>query len=172
MLERYRLAEGALSRLFHELCPYNTDIESVLLKVSTLNDFYSTNIYDTYSVGKHILQLNIDARLAADDLSLVNQIANVSIKGKVRKFYSFATKYCSHHRPDTFPIYDSFVEKMLKQYRKVDKFESFRNEELKDYQRFIEIVERLREFYGLNQFTLRELDIFLWLAGKESFPNY
>lgn len=169
-LERYTLAEGALSLLFHKLCPDNTDIESVLLKVSALNDFYSTNIYDTYSVSKHILSLNIDSRLERKDLGLVNEIAAVKFKGKVRHFYSFASKYCSHHRPDDFPIYDSLVEKMLKHYRKTDKFEIFRNAELKNYRRFIEIIESLRRFYGVDDFSLRELDIFLWLAGKDSFP--
>ena len=62
-LEKYTLTEGALGLLFCELCPDNSDIESVLLKVSALNDFYTTNIYDTYSVSKHILSLNIDGRL-------------------------------------------------------------------------------------------------------------
>ncbi len=170
-LERYTLAEGALSLLFRKLCPDNTDIESVLLKVSALNDFYSTNIYDTYSVSKHILSLNIDGRLDSKDLGLVNEIAAVKLKGKVRNFYSFASKYCSHHKPDDFPIFDSFVEKMLKYYRKTDRFEVFRNEELKDYERFIEIIESLRTFYRVDDFSLRELDIFLWLAGKDSFPN-
>lgn len=169
-LERDKLVESAISRLFLELCPNNTDIESVLLKVSTLNDFYSTNIYDTYSVGKHILRLNIDARLANDDLHLVNEIAKVSINGKVRNFYSFASKYCRHHCPNTYPIYDSFVDKMLKHYRKTDKFEEFRNEEMKSYPRFIEIIKSLRDFYGVTEFSLRELDIFLWLAGKDYFP--
>lgn len=170
-LERYTLAEGALSLLFHKLCPDNTDIESVLLKVSALNDFYSTNIYDTYSMGKYILSLNIDGRLSNKDLSLVNEIAKVSMAGKVRNNYSFASKYCSHHKPDDFPIYDSFVDKMLKYYRRTDKFEKFRNEELKNYPRFIEIVESLRKFYRVDNFSLRELDIFLWLAGKDSFPT-
>ena len=170
-LERYTLAEGALSLLFHKLCPDNTDIESVLLKVSALNDIYSTNIYDTYSVGKHILSLNIDDRLSNKDLSLVNEIAKVNMNGKVRNFYSFASKYCSHHEPDAFPIYDSFVDKMLRHYRKTDKFEKFRNDELKSYPRFIEIIGGLRKYYRVDEFSLRELDIFLWLAGKDSFPS-
>ena len=169
-LEKYTLTEGALGLLFRKLCPDNTDIESVLLKVSALNDFYSTNIYDTYSVSKHILALNVDSRLSDKDLGLVNEIAEVNLKGKVWNFYSFASKYCSHHRPDDFPIYDSLVEKMLKHYRKTDKFEIFRNAELKNYRRFIEIIESLRRFYGVDDFSLRELDIFLWLAGKDSFP--
>lgn len=170
-LEKYTLTEGALGLLFRKLCPDNSGIESVLLKVSALNDFYSTNIYDTYSVSKHILSLNIDSRLDSKDLGLVNEIAAVKLKGKVRNFYSFASKYCSHHKPDNFPIFDSFVEKMLKYYRKTDRFDMFRNDELRDYGRFIEIIESLRTFYRVDEFSLRELDIFLWLAGKDSFPN-
>ena len=115
--------------------------------MSALNDFYSTNIFDTYSVSKHILALNVDHRLRNNDLDLVNEIAKVRLNGKAWNFYSFASKYCSHHEPDGFPIYDSFVEKMLKHYRKADKFEVFRNSELKHYPRFIEIIESLRTFY-------------------------
>ena len=35
----------------------NTDLKKVLVKVSTLNDFYSTNIYDTFEVSKAILEI-------------------------------------------------------------------------------------------------------------------
>ena len=53
-MENYRLQEAALNKLFFELVPKNTEITDILLKVSTLNDFYSTNIYSTYPVAKHI----------------------------------------------------------------------------------------------------------------------
>jgi hypothetical protein len=65
----------------------------VLLKVSALNDFYSTNIYDTHAVARHIEHLRIDESLLSGDLSLVNRIAPVKVGKKVRNFYSFVTKY-------------------------------------------------------------------------------
>ena len=123
-LENYTLQESSLSLLFNTLCPNNTEIESILLKVSALNDFYSTNIYDTTTVSKHILECDIDLRLADGDISIVNEIAPVEIKGKVRNFYSFASKYCSHHNPEIYPIYDSYVEKMLMHFKKRDKYDS------------------------------------------------
>ena len=169
--EKYTLPVGALSLLFADLFPQNTDMESVLLKVCALNDLFSTGIYDTYTVSKHILGLDIDERLRAHDHQLVNDIAKVSINGKTRKFYSFATKYCSHHEPDAYPIFDSFVDRMLRHYRRTDKFEKFRNDDLKNYPRFIEIIESLRDFYGVTEYSLRELDKFLWLVGKDNFPN-
>lgn len=169
-LENYTLQESSLSILFNELCPRNDSIEHILLKVSALNDFYSTNIFDTYTVAKHILQFNIDDELNLGCKHIVNQIALVTIKGKQRNFYSFATKYCSHHKPDIYPIYDSYVVKMLMYFKRTDKFCRFKKEDLKQYQIFIDVIIRFREFYGLERFSLREIDIYLWLAGKEYFP--
>ena len=66
--------EYALSTLFQHFYQ-NNNLQNVLVKVSCLNDFYSTNIRDTYSVAKVIYQLNIDTRLQNADLSLVDDIA-------------------------------------------------------------------------------------------------
>jgi len=44
-LENYTLQENALEKLFHRTYKKNTQIEDVLIKVSSLNDFYSTNIF-------------------------------------------------------------------------------------------------------------------------------
>lgn len=131
-LENYRLQEASLGLLFHGLCPENKKIEHILLKVSALNDFYSTNIFDTYSVAKHILTKDVDARLEANDYSLVNDIAQIAIKAKTKNFYSFASKYCSHHKPNSYPIFDSFVEKMMLHYKSVDSFNGFDKIDLKD----------------------------------------
>lgn len=170
-LENYILQENSLSLLFNKLCPDNTNIENILLKVSALNDFYSTNIFDTFSVSKHILNCNIDQDLNNGCKSLVNKIALVTIKGKTRNFYSFSSKYCSHHKPEFYPIYDSYVEKMLMNFKKIDKFDSFKKEDLKKYERFLEIIHKFKQYYNLGNFSLRQIDIYLWLAGKEYFPN-
>ena len=170
-LENYILQEHSLSLLFNELCPDNTKIENILLKVSALNDFYSTNIFDTYTVSKHILNCKIDEELEKGDIGLVNKIAPVTIAGKTRNFYSFASKYCSHHKPETYPIYDSYVEKMLWHFKKKDKFSRFKKYELKKYDIFLEVIQAFKNFYNLNKFSLRQIDIYLWLAGKEFFPN-
>lgn len=172
-LENYTLQEKSLGLLFHKLCPKNKTIEEILLKVSALNDFYSTNIFDTYTVAKHILKKDIDSRLEKIDYTLVNDIAWVTISEKKKNFYSFASKYCNHHNADEFPIYDSFLEKMLLHYRKTDDFDIFKKDDLKIYNRFIEIIRNFQNFYRLEEFSLRKIDIFLWLAGKEYFPkNY
>ena len=154
-LENYRLQEASLGLLFHSLCPRTRKIEHVLLKVSALNDFYSTHVFDTYSLAKHILQKDIDARLETHDYSLVNEIAKISIKGKLKNFYSFASKYCSHHKPDSYPIFDSFVEKMLLYYKSSDSFNVFNKSDLKNYGHFIEIIKSFQRLYKLEKYSLR-----------------
>ncbi len=85
--------------------------------------------------------------------------------------YSFATKYCSHHNPIEYPIYDSYVEKVLKYFRKKDKFAVFKNADLKDYQQFKKILLTFRSYYGLEEFNLKEIDQYMWQLGKEYFPK-
>ncbi len=80
-LENYHLQEDALDKLFFTLCPENTDMSDILLKVAALNDFYSTNIFSAYPVAKHILSLGIDDWLKAGDVTLVSDIQKVTING-------------------------------------------------------------------------------------------
>lgn len=88
-LENYKFQEGALDKLFFVTYPSNTSMEDVLVKVSTLNDFYSTNIFAAYKVAKHILSLNIDERLNNGDITLVNDIAKIEMdNGNIKNFYS------------------------------------------------------------------------------------
>ena len=168
-LENYSLQEAALEKLFFTMAPDNTRIEDILLKVSTLNDFYSTNIFSVFPVAKHILSLNIDTRLKQGDPTLVDAIKAVD----GRNHYSFATKYCSHHNPLEYPIYDSYVDKVLRYFRDTDGFCAFESEDLKQYDKFKQIVLAFRTYYKLEQYTLKEIDQYLWQLGKDYFPkNY
>ena len=170
-LENYVLQESSLDKLFFEVYPNNTDIRDILIKASSLNDFYSTNIFSIFPVAKHILSLNIDERLRSADTSLVNDIANVTINGKRKNFYSFATKYCSHHFPKDFPIYDSFVDRVLCFFRNQDHFTEFKNEDLKDYDKFKNILIEFKKYYGIDKYNLKDIDRYLWQLGKDYFPK-
>lgn len=153
--------------------PKNTEISDILLKASTLNDFYSTNIFSIYPVAKHILSLDFDNRLKVGDATLVGDIQNVAIKGVAKNFYSFATKYCSHHKPMDYPIYDSYVDEVLRYFRDRDGFSAFLNPDLKDFGQFKKVLIDFRAFYGLEQFNLKQIDKYIWQLGKDYFPkNY
>lgn len=170
-LENYVLQESALDKLFFKTYPNNNDINDILIKASSLNDFYSTNIFSIFSVAKHIMNLNIDDRLKKNDATLVNDIARVKINGKEKNFYSFATKYCSHHKPVEYPIYDSYVEKILVFFNKKDSFAKFKKEDLKNYEKFKEVLIEFKKFYRIDKYNLKDIDRYIWQLGKEYFPN-
>lgn len=172
-LENYHLQEDALNKLFFELCPKNTDVIDILLKASTLNDFYSTNIFSIYPVAKHICTLDIDVRLKAGDVTLVRDIQYITIGDTEKNFYSFASKYCSHHNPLDYPIYNSYVDEVLRYFRNRDSFSDFQDGDLKDYVKFKSILIDFRAFYGLDKYNLKQIDQYVWQLGKDYFPkNY
>ncbi|HZK54148.1 MAG TPA: hypothetical protein VFC84_08155 [Desulfosporosinus sp.] len=172
-LENYHLQEDALNKLFFELCPKNTDVIDILLKASTLNDFYSTNIFSTYPVAKHICALNIDSRLKSGDVTLVRDIQYVTIGNIEKNFYSFASKYCNHHNPLDYPIYDSYVDVLLRYFRNRDGFSDFQDGDLKDYAKFKGVLIDFRAFYDLAKYNLKQIDQYVWQLGKSYFPkNY
>lgn len=170
-LENYVLQENALDKLFIHKFPLNNDISDILIKCSSLNDFYSTNIFSVFNVAKRILSLDIDYRLENGDTSLVDDIAKMTINGKKFTFYSFASKYCSHHKPKLFPIYDSYIDKVLMYFKKKDKFSLFKKEDLKSYSRFKEIIIDFQKFYEIEKYTFKDIDRYLWQLGKEYFPK-
>ena len=169
--DHYIWQESSLDKLFHKDYKYNTDLNEILIKCSCLNDFYSTNIFLIYPVAKNIYDLKIDKRLKDGDPSLVNDIARVTISGKEKVFYSFASKYCSHHNNIEFPIYDYFVDRMLMYFKSKDKFAKFTKDDLKDYVKFKDILIRFKKFYNIDEYNLSDIDKYLWIAGKEYFPK-
>ena len=172
--DRYYPADQAITKLF-DAFPKNEYLEDILLKISVLNDLYSTNILGTFAMAKHIQKLGIDNALNIGDPHIVNKIAvGHGIKSSKTKkelnFYSFATKYCNWHNLEQYAIFDSFVEKILLAYKKQDKFTNFTKAGLRDFPTFKRVVQDFMCFYDLNGHNLKEIDKFLWIYGKELFP--
>jgi len=97
--------EEAITVLMSQF-PRNEDIRHVLLKVTTINALYSTNIYAVIVLAEHIVHYNIDSLLASGDPEALELVARIQFKGdrKERHNYSFASKYCSWHNQAAFPI--------------------------------------------------------------------
>lgn len=173
-LPSYFNQEKALDKLFMDICKRNDNIEDVLIKCSSLNDFYSTNIFDIHTVAQHILSLHIDDRLEKGDLSLVDDIAHIEANGKDHFFYSFATKYCSHHQPKRYAIYDSYVEKVLVSMncRQHKHYANFKREDLKNYETYMTVIEAFQQEFGLVEYDIKQLDKYLWQLGKWYFNQY
>jgi hypothetical protein len=160
--------ENAIRILFEKF-PDNKSYEGVLLKSIVINALYYTQIRAIVPVAEHILALDVDDDIRHGRPEVVDRIARVTISGKERNNYSFATKYCSFHRPDAYPIYDKYVDRLLTEYQKQDDFAQYYRAELKNYGRFKQILDAYRHFYGLNDVSLKHLDNFLWGYGKKLF---
>ncbi len=170
-LENYYSQDIALEKLFRETYPNNVDLSEVLIKVASLNEFYSTNIFSVFTVASHIINLQIDRRLRFGDQKLVTEIAKVQqTNGKIINFYSFATKYCSHHNPNNYPIFDNNVIKILKYFRDLDGLFTFSEKDLRNYPEFKDIIQNFRRVYHLEKFNFKEIDKYLWQLGKDFFP--
>lgn len=170
-LPGYVEQEHALNHLFHDVFPNNTDLYHVMLKCSVLNDFYSTNLRMIKNgivlMATHIVDLNTDKALKQGDENIVNQIA----RGLGRDDYSFATKYCSHHNEKDYAIYDDYVKKVLVYFNKLHGFSNFKAGDLRNFAEFKRIIFEFRSYYDLDEFSLKEIDQYLWQFGKEVFPK-
>lgn len=162
------VTEEALAILI-DAFPNNTDLRHILLKVTAINALSSTQIRGVHRVAEHILECSIDGRLAAADAGVIDAIARVTFKDKTRNNYSFATKFCSWHRPDLFPIWDSRVERCLRGYQRQDRFDVFTESDLWQYIRFRAVVASFGRNYQLGAFSLKDTDKFLYQQGQAHF---
>lgn len=169
--ERFSLSDSVIAAAIKKFKSNNT-LQSVLPKVMLINTFYATQIYDTAKMARHVLDTDADRRLAAGDLSLVDDIRHghdIRSKktSKEMDFYSFATKYAALHEPTKYPIFDSLVMKLLTALNRQLAFCSrFRQCDLRYYQRYVSVVDALIEFTGLGSLKYKKLDQGLWVYAK------
>jgi hypothetical protein len=157
---RYYGGDEAI-KLVVDQWPKNNDPRHVLIKTVLINRLYSTNIYNVYEAARHIFVLEIDERLRNGDISLANEVAQMSIGEHGRYNLSFASKYCAWHQPDHFQILDSSIAGLLWKYRKKYNFAAFKKYELYDYPTFIKIIQGFQSFFGLQEFSRKQIDKFL-----------
>jgi hypothetical protein len=170
------VADLALKELFTQY-PTNKSYSHVLLKVVTLNRLYSTSIYAVYDAATHIHERaeEIDSALAAGSPEIVDTIAalTLSATGKKRHVYSFASKFCSWHKQDKYPIWDSRVRRYLSALRRQLKNTDDAgllgtNPDLWTlYPEFVELITGLRRRYRLAGFSFKDIDKFLWKYGRD-----
>lgn len=60
---------------------------------------------------------------------------------------------------------------MLMYFKNKDKFAEFNKDDLKDYVKFKNILIQFKKFYNIDEYNLRDIDKYLWIAGKEYFPK-
>jgi hypothetical protein len=168
-----RETEDALRTLFQQF-PSNERCDEVLPKVATLNTLYNAGLLsiEIHPVARHICHIHIDERLRRGDLDVVHSIATPLTRGEFRCVYSFATKFASFHHPQAFAIYDEYVDSVLWEYALQHRFSRFQRNQLKIYPEFSRVVDDFVAHFDLARFTRKEIDMFLWLYGKERKGRY
>lgn len=166
---KVQLNEKSLKKLFRETYPLNHDVEEINIKVSALNTLYSTQLRSyTFNVTQHIYALKIDRRLQEGDITLIDDIIKTPRgEGKYFRCYSFATKYCSFHRPDVYPIYDSYVDGLLQFLQERDKFAGEVKVNNRDYSTYVSTIKAFQKYYHLEDCDLKSVDKYLWQLGYE-----
>jgi hypothetical protein len=169
-----RLVESALTELLARY-PCNADPTEILLKVVAINALYSTQI-PVYSqqipnvedVAKHMLELDIDGDLNKGDPDLVERIAYIKVDGKKqRNYFSFATKYCSWHYSEKYPIWDSNVERYLTHLQITDPgfAKNFKIGGSWKYRQLRDAMDELKTHYKVESSSYKEIDSFLYYQG-------
>lgn len=165
--EENRLAEDALGLLRAQF-PRNTDIRHVLLKVLVLNKLYAARVrdIDVEPVATHIVGLAADKHLdQLLDQGSLDAVFLITACPNLREYLAFASKFCSWHNPEAYPIYDGNVRECLWSYGEQDRFAKFRKNDLWYYRRLVDIVKAFRNYYELTSLSLKQLDKFLWRSG-------
>ena len=56
-------------------------------------------------------------------------------------------------------------------FNKIDKFDSFKLNDLKDYGKFKMALIKFKKFYNIDEYGLKDIDRYLWQLGKDYFPK-
>jgi hypothetical protein len=158
-----------------EKVPSNTNAEDIRSKVSAVNDHDINQFSILNEMVDHILKLSIDDKIKKGDLSVVDEIASIEVRGTKHNLLHFASVYCNFHRPDIFPIYSEqhfdFYRTYIKRYKlplDVEKLNTYVvfSRALKD------LISRLGLEKKMNYLQMRK---FGWLYAetvlKESAPE-
>ena len=168
----------------------NDRLEVVLTQVVLLNEFYSTRLnsnksgskdgrkqpMDVVAMAHHIIAWSDFSEYCMSEDSNKRFKAVEYIRKTSKEYqdaYSFATKYCSWHNPNHYPICDSYSKGMLYYLGRegILPCERFTQDALKEYGYFCQIYDMLINYLENNcnkKIGCRELDKFLWYYGKHN----
>jgi len=172
-VENLHKTEEALRNLFKGCHANNKDGSDVLVKVYALNNAFNVFMLSQVRMAKHITNENIDDGLRLGDLAIIDKIRSGhgirNRHGTEINFYSFATKYCSFHEPDKYPLFDSNVKRALIYFKTNCSKEFILNNNFREYKDFRSTIENFQKVFGLQK-SFRNIDKYLYLVGRELNP--
>lgn len=187
--ERYYTEQDILKKYLNKEKYLSSEFEYVYMISTLINSFYSTRMGADrlYAVAEYISK-NTNINNLDKVINVINCAKdNLHYKNKNFGAYSFLTKYYSVHdrylnntNSFNYPIFDSAIEKCLKniienkkQYstKFQDYLNKFHKKDLKDYKKFNEVIENFLAEINSNvsekSLTKTELDKYFWTVGRE-----
>jgi hypothetical protein len=157
--------------------PQNTDPDVVAMKVGLIDITNSTHLSQHKSLISmvelcHIIVgiPDIDARIAAGDPEVVNEIARSN--GRINLF-SFASKYCCYHnhnlyRRDDYSILDTILKEYLPRYfTDITKGRIQRWQDTFDYRTYNDYITHKLDELGITvPYRKRKFDHFVWYKNR------
>lgn len=163
-LARWRASDEALLALAGRFPGF--DAPGALLKVVAVGALYGSAAVNASRLAGHVQTVLAKADAASSGPELVERLAAVPPapgQHRARLYLSFASKFAHFFiSPDRFPIMDTHAVRMVRFHL------GRRNRVSDDAHKYVEFVtnfRRLRAMAGLKG-PRRELDRYLWLAGR------
>jgi hypothetical protein len=159
------LIEKTVGDLFARY-PRNVEAHGVLAKSVVLNQLYSARVLNIHiqQLARHITKCDLDPLLDQGSPVAVDRIIECP---DIKIYYSFATKYCSWHRPDAYPIWDRYVDETLWYYQRRYAFSNYQHQQVGDYAKWVSIVSDFKRRFGLEDLNFKKVDKFLWRMGDQ-----
>ena len=177
--------EARLIKACFNLYSQNTSREIVAMKIGVIDVTNSTNISrykSKISVPELVDTLlaikDLDARIAAGDISLVQEIA-VATKNKYDiNLFSFASKFCCYHNifiycGDAFSFYDTVLHDYIPMYAPgVSKRQLNICRESCDYKRYVDFIDGILDANGITtESRRRKFDNLVWYYNRKRGTN-
>jgi hypothetical protein len=160
----YADAETAITKIISAI-PTHTELPGVLAKVAVIKTLYATTLYDTGSMARHICSIpDIDYSLSHGNLVIVDRIRQghgITSRKTIKEmdFYSFATKYCSFHNREAYPVFDNLVADLVKGLLNA-------TGDMRNYGFFTSCIDNIRQQYATDLETYKDIDMGLWVYAK------
>lgn len=177
-LDTYSREYGRSDEVIEELFRHadNRDYYNILCRCGIIDLIYSTGIQrfnkgGIVTLAQHFYNHkdDIEERLQNNeiDYKLFNILANVDYSrvssdiGAENRVFSFASKFLSFSKPDTYPIMDRYVKAVIAVPENID---------YKDYCKAVLDYKKSKiDIYG--KYSLKQADMFMWLWGKDRFSD-
>ena len=165
--------------------------KSIYFKSTILNLFYSTRMSEKalISIAQRIYNINhnyttennvglVDYLLFEEKdedkyLQLVNLIAYKKEENDMAgNCYSFASKYCSWHHQNRFPIFDSLAKGLICRLMNVEsEGTGFTTFSINDYSEYYKLYREFMKDFNINSKSFKEVDKYLWKYAKTIFDT-